>query len=98
VVVGVNRFTEESGGTLPPILSIGPEVERRQVERLAEVRASRDGRAVDKALSQVAADAASAGSNLMPALLQAARARATVGEIVGCLEEVFGRFVEDPAV
>ena len=98
VVVGVNRFTEDGGGTLPPILSIGPEVERRQVERLAAVRASRDGRAVDDALSQVAADAASPGTNLMPALLQAVRARATVGEIVGSLEVVFGRFVEDPAV
>jgi methylmalonyl-CoA mutase N-terminal domain/subunit len=46
----------------------------------------------------VAADAASPGTNLMPALLQAARLRATVGEIVRSLEAVFGRFVEDPAV
>ena len=98
VMVGVNRFTEEGGDARPPILSIGPEVERRQVERLASVRAARDGRAVQEALSRVSLTAASPDANLMPALFTAAEARATVGEIVGALEAVFGRYVEAPAV
>jgi methylmalonyl-CoA mutase N-terminal domain/subunit len=97
VVVGVNRFGEADDELLPT-LYIGPEVEQRQLERLAKVRSSRDGADVDAALSRVTADAGRPDVNLMPALVEAVRAYATVGEIVAALAEVFGRWTEDPVI
>ena len=97
VVVGVNRFAEADDELLPT-LYIGPEVEQRQLERLAKVRGSRAGAGVDAALSRVTADAGRPDVNLMPALVEAVRAYATVGEIVAALAEVFGRWTEDPVI
>jgi methylmalonyl-CoA mutase, N-terminal domain len=97
VVVGVNRYTEADEDTTP-ILSIGPEVEERQRRRLASVRAARDAEAVRKALGAVAADAAQPEVNLMPSVLDAVRARATLGEVVGALAGVFGRWTEDAVI
>ena len=97
VVVGVNRFAEADDELLPT-LHIGPEVEQRQLERLAKVRGSRAGAGVDAALSRVTADAGRPDVNLMPALVEAVRAYATVGEIVAALAEVFGRWTEDPVI
>ncbi len=97
VVVGVNRYTEADEDTTP-IMSIGPEVEERQRRRLASVRAARDAEAVRKALAAVAADAAQLEVNLMPSVLDAVRARATLGEVVGALAGVFGRWTEDAVI
>ncbi|MEY2568546.1 MAG: methylmalonyl-CoA mutase, N-terminal domain [Actinomycetota bacterium] len=97
VVVGVNAFTEGDEDR-PPILSIGAEAEDRQRARLAEVRAGRDQAAVDAALERVAADAAVAERNLMPAIGDAVRTYATVGEIVNTLAGPFGRWTEDPVI
>src|SRR5437764_3078553 len=94
VVVGVNRFTETSDEALE-ILHIGPEVEERQLKRLAHVRAGRPEDAVSSALKAVARDAAT-DANLMPAVLDAVRSYATVGEIIDTLADVFGRWREDP--
>jgi methylmalonyl-CoA mutase N-terminal domain/subunit len=66
---------------------------RRQVAALERVRAERDEAAVAAALARVAADAR-AGVNLMPAILEAVRAYASVGEITNRMVEVFGRYVE----
>ena len=96
-VVGVNRFTEADDEPLP-ILTIGPEVEERQLKRLDTVRRSRNDAQVDAALRRVAADASDPGANLMPSVLEAVRAYATVGEIVGSLATVFGRWREDPVI
>jgi methylmalonyl-CoA mutase N-terminal domain/subunit len=98
VVVGVNAFTEGNEEPAPPTLQIGPEVDEAQRKRLATVRQRRSPAAVDGALARVAADAAVAEVNLMPAILEAVGAYATVGEIVGTLASVFGRFTEDPVV
>ena len=98
VVVGVNRFTEgddEADGGVDT-LEIGPDVEERQLKRLAEVRAARSDAAVATALARVATDAGEPGVNLMPAILDAVQAYATVGEIVDSLAGVFGRWTEDP--
>src|SRR5438105_11082180 len=95
VVVGVNRFTEADDEPLP-ILTIGPEVEERQLKRLDTVRRSRSDAQVQVALARVAADAADPAVNLVPAILEAVRAYATLGEVVGALEVVFGRWREDP--
>jgi methylmalonyl-CoA mutase N-terminal domain/subunit len=97
VVVGVNAFTEGDEDR-PSILSIGAEAEDRQRVRLAEVRAGRDQAAVDAALGEVGADAAVAERNLMPAILRAVQAYATVGEIVNTLAGPFGRWTEDPVI
>ena len=97
VIVGVNRFTEADDDALD-ILHIGPEVEERQLKRLADVKAGRDDDAVRRALAQVEADAGRSDANLMPAILDAVRAYATVGEIVDSLAGVFGRWVEDPVI
>jgi methylmalonyl-CoA mutase N-terminal domain/subunit len=96
VVVGVNAFTEGNDEPPPEILRIGPEVEETQLKRLADVKARRAPEAVDAALARVRADAADPNVNLMPALLDAVHAYATVGEIVDALADEFGRWVEDP--
>jgi methylmalonyl-CoA mutase N-terminal domain/subunit len=98
VVVGVNAFTEGNEEPAPPTLQIGPEVDEAQRKRLATVRQRRSQEAVDDALARVGADAAVSEVNLMPAILDAVRAYATVGEIVGALGAVFGRWAEDPVV
>jgi methylmalonyl-CoA mutase N-terminal domain/subunit len=98
VVVGVNAFTEGNEEPAPPTLQIGPEVDEAQRKRLTTVRQRRSEAAVDAALARVVADAAIAEVNLMPAILDAVGAYATVGEVVGALASVFGRWAEDPVV
>jgi len=92
VIVGVNRYAQE-GGTSPPLLRIDPEVERAQVERLRELRARRDATRVEVVLGDVEATACS-DRNLMPAILDAVKAYATVGEISNALRKVFGEYQE----
>ena len=62
------------------------------------MKADRDGDAVDAALARLRADAADPKVNLMPALLDAARAYATVGEMMDALADVFGRYRETPVI
>jgi methylmalonyl-CoA mutase, N-terminal domain len=92
IVVGVNRFQSEQPHTLKPF-KIDPELERRQVERLRAVRASRSASDVDAALAALE-QAARSTTNLMPPLLEACRVFATVGEISSCLQRVFGEYRE----
>ncbi len=98
VVVGVTDFLEGSDDAPPPLLRIGPEVEERQLKRLAALRADRDDDAVRAALRQVATDAAEPTRNVMPSLLDAVRAHATLGEIMDALADVFGRYTESPVI
>jgi methylmalonyl-CoA mutase N-terminal domain/subunit len=93
----VNRFADTDDELLPT-LYIGPEVEQRQLERLAKVRSSRSDAAVSDALARVTLDAGRSDVNLTPALVEAVRAYATVGEIVTALAEVFGRWTENPVI
>jgi methylmalonyl-CoA mutase, N-terminal domain len=97
IVVGVNAFTEGDDDR-PPLLAIGDEVEDVQRKRLAEVKRARSSSAVAAALADVGAAAASPEVNLMPPILAAVRAMATVGEVVGALEDVFGRHHESAAL
>ncbi|MBZ5677335.1 MAG: methylmalonyl-CoA mutase [Acidobacteriia bacterium] len=92
IVVGVNRFQQENGESLTA-LRIDPEIERQQVERLREVRASRDHQSVRSHL-EVLEDAARGSDNLMPRIMAACEAHATVGEISDCLRKVFGEYRE----
>jgi methylmalonyl-CoA mutase N-terminal domain/subunit len=92
VIVGVNKFTQEEE---PPggLLQISEEVEKRQRERLAKIRKTRDQRKAEAALHELSQVAASS-ENTMPSLLEAVRAYATVGEICTVLREVFGVYTE----
>ncbi len=94
VVVGVNAFQEE-GEEPPEILRIDPALERKQIGRLQTTRARRDAAAVEGALAHLR-EQATGEANLMPALLDAARAHATEGEIVEALQAVFGTYTEAP--
>jgi methylmalonyl-CoA mutase N-terminal domain/subunit len=96
VMVGVNQFTEEGEKVDIPILTIPPEVEVSQRKRLATVRASRDARVVREALVALRSGA-SDGTNLMPLLINCARAYATMGEMCSTLAEVFGFHEESAA-
>ena len=98
IVVGVNEFTEGDDPSARRLLRIGQETEELQRKRLATVRQDRDDGAVTSTLARVVADAADSTTNLMPALLEAVRARATVGEVVDALEGVFGTYVERAVV
>ena len=98
VIVGVNAFLEGNDEPPPPTLRIGPEGEDEQRRRLEKVKHDRDADAVERALARVRADAAEADANVMPALLEAAAAYATLGEAVDALADVFGRWVEDPRI
>ena len=91
VVVGVNRFADDAADEQPvEILEVPDEVRSRQLARLAGARAARDPGDVERALGAVSA-AASSEQHVMPAILAAVRADATVGEISDALAAVFGR-------
>jgi methylmalonyl-CoA mutase N-terminal domain/subunit len=92
VVVGVNRFQQEDGRGAATF-RVDPEGERAQVERLRAVRASRDPGAVEEKLAALER-AASGGENLMPPILEAAKASATLGEIADAMRRVFGEYKE----
>ena len=95
-VVGVNSYTE--GEDEPtPILRIDPAFEVDQVRRVREVRERRGSQRVNEALAAVEQAARDPEENLMPYLLEAARARATEGEMVQALQKVFGSYTETPA-
>lgn len=93
-MVGVNRFVDDEEDDLE-ILRIGASAEREQVERLAAVRASRDEKQVQQALAALQ-DAARNAGNLMPRLIDAALAYATLGEMIATLKGEFGEYREPP--
>jgi methylmalonyl-CoA mutase, N-terminal domain len=94
IVVGVNRFALDGESELE-IHRPDPGAERRQRDRLDGTRSERDQGQVDTALAAVRA-AAEAGENLMPRLIDAARVRASEGELVAVLQTVFGTYTEHP--
>ncbi|MBV9168401.1 MAG: methylmalonyl-CoA mutase family protein [Solirubrobacterales bacterium] len=95
-VVGVNSYREGNEHDGIPILRIDPQLEPKQIARLRAIRERRDGTATARTLQQLRLAAAEEDENLMPLLLDAARAEATEGEMVAALQEVFGSFREAP--
>ncbi len=93
-VVGVNCYPGTVGQPVE-ILRVSHQVERDQAAELARRRAERDGAAVDRALAGVVAAARSSG-NMIPPILAAARAEATLGEICGVLRDEWGIYSETP--
>jgi methylmalonyl-CoA mutase N-terminal domain/subunit len=94
IVVGVNDFVQE-GEEPTPILRIDPALERKQVDRLGATRAKRNGAEVEASLAELK-HAAATNENLMPPIIAAARARATEGEMIAAMQEVFGTYTESP--
>jgi methylmalonyl-CoA mutase, N-terminal domain len=92
IVVGVNRFQIKEETTIP-ILKIDPAFERAQVERVRKARAERDAAAAKAALEGVER-AARSGENLMPRIIAAVEAYATLGEVADAMRRVFGEYSE----
>src|SRR6266849_1915132 len=92
IVVGVNEFIAEEERSIPT-LRIDPQIEREQVQRVQALRAKRDGGKTEAALAELQRRA-STKENLLPAILGAVEAYATVGEISDTLRGVFGEYQE----
>jgi methylmalonyl-CoA mutase, N-terminal domain len=92
IIVGVNEYVEREERPIP-ILKVGPEVEREQVARLSDLRKARDPFRMAGAVEELQ-EAASCGENVMPYLIAAVKAKATLGEICAALKEVFGTYRE----
>ena len=98
ITVGVNAHTEGNEEAQIDLLRITTEDESRQRKRLDQVRRDRDQHAVDSALARIRTEAADSSVNLMPALIDAVKVYATLGEIMGTMESEFGRHVEVPVI
>ena len=96
VVVGVNRFAEQEPPS-PPLLTVDPALELAQVERVRDLRSSRDGARAAEALDAIQ-QAASTADNVMPHVMHAVLANVTLGEIADGLREVFGVYREKPVL
>ena len=92
VIVGVNRFIIDDEPS-PELLEVGVEVEKRQIARLGRLKQERDNQKVGEVLDRVR-DAARSDGDIMPALIDAVKAYATVGEISDALRDVFGEYRE----
>ena len=92
VVVGVNHFAT-SEVHVPDVLRVDPAVPKQQQQRLAVLRKRRDGAAVERALARIRV-AAGSDENMMPLLIDAVEAYATVGEICDVLRDQWGEYQE----
>jgi len=96
IIVGVNRYRTERQEPIP-VLRIDPAIEQEQIERVRALRASRDAARANAAIAKVESRART-GENLMPAILSAVEAYATVGEISDAMRRVFGEHQETLAL
>jgi len=94
VVVGVNKYVDDDHPPIP-ILVIDESVEREQVARLKELKRRRDQQRHRAALEHLR-EVAAADENVMPALIAAAEAHATIGEMMNTLKEVYGAYDGGP--
>jgi methylmalonyl-CoA mutase N-terminal domain/subunit len=95
-VVGVNAYTSDDEED-PEILKVDSGVQQRQRDRLEAVRDGRDDDAVEDALDAID-EAAASGENVVPAIIEAVKAQATMGEIMGVFEERYGSYQETVGV
>ena len=93
IIVGVNEFTEADEKIEIPILLIPEEVEKGQIKKLQQLKKKRNNDQVDEKLKQLKS-AAQTSTNLMPLLVECAKAYCTLGEMVDTLKEVFGEYDE----
>jgi methylmalonyl-CoA mutase N-terminal domain/subunit len=90
IVVGVNKY-EEDEIEVPDLLRVDPESENQQVTRLKEFKANRDQAKVDERLEQLR-NASRGTDNLLPFIKEALRDRASMGEVCGAMQDVFGKY------
>jgi methylmalonyl-CoA mutase N-terminal domain/subunit len=95
VIVGVNRYEEAEDDAIE-LLHIDPAFEHKQVERVTGLRSRRDSASVEQALARLKRDAADENANLMPAIIDASKAYATMGEMCEALRGVWGVWRETP--
>jgi methylmalonyl-CoA mutase N-terminal domain/subunit len=93
IIVGTNDFIEEDEKVEIPLLEIKKEVEEKQIERLKELKQTRDDKKVSNALKQLE-EAAAQDRNLMPEFINCAKMYATLGEMINVLKEKYGEYVE----
>jgi methylmalonyl-CoA mutase N-terminal domain/subunit len=93
--VGVNEFVDPNDRPID-VLKIGPEIERNQIDAVRRMRAGRDQAKVEAALKSLADAAADESENLIPPMIDCARAYCTEGEITDALRSVFGEYTETP--
>ncbi|HET7564336.1 MAG TPA: methylmalonyl-CoA mutase family protein, partial [Gemmatimonadaceae bacterium] len=93
IIVGVNEFVTEEPELTIPLLKVGEDAAQEQRKRLAQLRATRDNDLCTRRLSALR-DAARTSENLVPYILDAARAYCTLYEIRAAMEEVFGAYRE----
>ena len=94
-IVGVNAYEEDAAAELE-ILRIDPELERSQIERVRELRTRRDAAGAEAALARLEQEARQDGVNVMPAIVDAAKADVTMGEMCDVLRRVWGTWRENP--
>ena len=92
----MNRFASSGDNRVPATLYIDDAAAEAQMARVSQVRERRNRDAVERALD-VLARTAESKDNMMPSLLDAVRAEATVGEMCGALRRVWGEYVEEPS-
>jgi methylmalonyl-CoA mutase N-terminal domain/subunit len=92
-MVGVNEFVEDGSDIEIPLLSVSPEVEKKQIKRLGELKQSRNPELVEKSIKNIH-QAAIDGKNLMPVFIEAAENYVTLGEMINVLKEPFGVYEE----
>lgn len=97
VLVGVNRFTSQEEEKPLEVYRSDPKIREAQITRLKAVKASRDSKKVQEALSRLC-QAAQKDENIFPALFPAVEAQATIGEITAALKQVFGEYKEPRTV
>jgi methylmalonyl-CoA mutase N-terminal domain/subunit len=95
-VIGVNKHREPPEPSPVEIHRVDPEVEARQLARLAATRARRDGARVKALLDRLESEARDPAANLMPVTIELVQARASLGEIVARLRNIWGSYVERP--
>jgi methylmalonyl-CoA mutase len=95
VIVGVNKYQSPEPSHVEVLDVDNARVREQQIARLQQVRASRDPASVERALAALTEAARSGGGNLLALSVEAAKARATVGEISAALERIYGRYAAD---
>jgi methylmalonyl-CoA mutase N-terminal domain/subunit len=91
--VGLNEYIDQDEKIEIPILEIEKEVEKQQVRRLKKLKETRDNQKVLATLKSLK-QAAASDKNLMPELINCAKAYASLGEMINVLKDVFGEYVE----
>tara|TARA_B110000438_G_scaffold298087_1_gene345617 strand:- start:982 stop:2640 length:1659 start_codon:yes stop_codon:yes gene_type:complete len=92
-IVGVNKFNKDNENIDIPILEIGPEVEKERINSINDLKTNRDEIIVNQSLTMIE-ECCRNGSNIMPAIIKAAKSNVTLGEIIAVMKVEFGEWQE----